>query len=97
MYIVLLMMKSKRLSWSEIVARTKKMNTYRILVGKPEGERPLERSGCMWEVNIKTNLREIECAWYGFDSSGSGQGLLKGSCEHGNETSDSIKFCKILE
>jgi hypothetical protein len=27
----------------------KKMNAYRIFVGKPEGERPLRRPRCMWD------------------------------------------------
>jgi hypothetical protein len=32
---------------------------YRILVGKPEGRRPLGRFRCRWEDNIKINLREM--------------------------------------
>jgi hypothetical protein len=36
-----------------------KKNTYRILVGKPEGKRPVERPRRNWEDNIKINLREI--------------------------------------
>jgi hypothetical protein len=32
---------------------------YRVLVGRPEGKRPLGRSRRRWEVNIKTDLREI--------------------------------------
>jgi hypothetical protein len=32
---------------------------YRILVGKPEGRRPLERSRRRWEDNIKMDLREV--------------------------------------
>jgi hypothetical protein len=32
---------------------------YRVLVGKPEGKRPLGRPRCRWEDNIKTDLREI--------------------------------------
>jgi hypothetical protein len=32
---------------------------YRILVGRPEGKRPLERPRCRWEDNIKMDLREI--------------------------------------
>jgi ribosome biogenesis protein Nip4 len=32
---------------------------YNILVGKPEGRRPLERPRRRWEDNIKMNLREI--------------------------------------
>jgi hypothetical protein len=36
-----------------------KRNAYRILVGKPEGKRPLERPRRMWEDNIRMNLGEI--------------------------------------
>jgi hypothetical protein len=32
---------------------------YRVLVGRPEGERPLERHRRKWEDNIKIDLREI--------------------------------------
>jgi hypothetical protein len=35
-------------------------HAYRILVGKPEGKRPLGRPRRMWVNNIKMNLREIE-------------------------------------
>jgi hypothetical protein len=31
----------------------------RILVGKPEGKRPLRRSWCRWEDNIRMDLTEV--------------------------------------
>ena len=34
---------------------------YRILVGKPDGQRPHGRPRGRWEANIKTNLQEVEC------------------------------------
>jgi len=34
---------------------------YRILVGKPEGRRPLGRPRRRWEDNIKMNLQEVGC------------------------------------
>jgi hypothetical protein len=34
-------------------------DAYNILVGKPEGRRPLERTRSRWEDNMKMNLREI--------------------------------------
>jgi len=34
---------------------------YRVLVGKPEGRRPLERPRRRWENNIKMDLQEVEC------------------------------------
>jgi hypothetical protein len=36
-----------------------KRNAYRLLVGKPEGERPLGRPSCRCVDNIKMDLREI--------------------------------------
>jgi hypothetical protein len=42
-----------------------KMNTYRILVGKPEGKRQLGRPKGRWEDNIKMDLGEI--GWDGID------------------------------
>jgi hypothetical protein len=36
-----------------------KRNAYRILMGKPEGKRPLGRSRRRWLDNIKMDLREI--------------------------------------
>jgi hypothetical protein len=38
-----------------------KRNAYRILVGKPEGKRPLGRPRCRRVYNIKMDLREIGC------------------------------------
>jgi hypothetical protein len=42
-----------------------KRNAYRILVGKPEGKRPLGRPRRRWVDNIKMDLREI--VWDGVD------------------------------
>jgi hypothetical protein len=42
-----------------------KRKVYRILVGKPEGKRPLGRNRRIWEDNIRIDLREI--GWGGMD------------------------------
>jgi hypothetical protein len=34
---------------------------YRVLVGKPEGRRPLERPRHRWEDNIRMDLRKVRC------------------------------------
>jgi hypothetical protein len=34
---------------------------YRVLVGKPEGKRPLGRLRRRWEDNIRMDLEEVEC------------------------------------
>jgi transposase len=38
-----------------------KKNAYRILVGRPEGKRPLGRPRRRWVDNIKMDLREMGC------------------------------------
>jgi hypothetical protein len=47
------------------VARNRREGTCRILVGKPEGKRPLGRPRHTWVGNIKMDLREI--GWDGVD------------------------------
>jgi hypothetical protein len=60
------MIKSRRVKWAgHIVRRVEKRNSYRILVGEPEGESPLGRPKCKWLDNIKMDLRERE--WVGMD------------------------------
>ena len=55
-------LKSRRLRWAGHVARTEQsINAYRVLVGKPEGKRPVGRPRCRWEDNIKVDLREVGC------------------------------------
>ena len=34
---------------------------YGVLVGKPEGKRPLGKPRCRWEDNIKMDLQEVGC------------------------------------
>jgi hypothetical protein len=40
---------------------TDRRGAYRVLVGKPEGKRPLGRPGRRWEDNIKMDLQEVGC------------------------------------
>jgi hypothetical protein len=52
--------KSRRMRWAGHVARMgEKRNVYRLLVGKPEGKRPLRRQRCRWMDNSKMDLLEI--------------------------------------
>ena len=49
--------KSRRMRWSGHVARMGEGGgVHRVLVGKPEGKRPLGRPRCRWEGNIKMDL-----------------------------------------
>ena len=48
--------------WAGDVARMgERRGVYRVLVGKPEGQRPLGRPRHRWEDNIKINLQEVRC------------------------------------
>jgi len=52
--------KSRRMRWAGHVARTgEDRGVHRVLVGKPEGKRPLGRPRRRWEDNIKMDLQEV--------------------------------------
>ena len=54
--------KSKRMRRAGHVARMgERKDVYRVLVGKPEGKRPLGRPRRKWEDNIMLDLQEVEC------------------------------------
>jgi hypothetical protein len=52
--------KSRRMMWAGHVGRMgEERGVYRVLVGRPEGKRPLGRPRRRWENNIKIDLGEI--------------------------------------
>jgi transcription termination factor 2 len=52
--------KSRRMRWAGHVARMgEDRGVYRVLVGRPQGKRPLGRPRRRWKDNIKIDLREI--------------------------------------
>jgi hypothetical protein len=64
--IIIRIFKSRRMRWAGHVARMgERRNAYRLLVGKPEGKRPLGRPRCRWVDNIKMDLLDI--GWGGVD------------------------------
>jgi hypothetical protein len=50
--------KSRRMRWAGHVARIAE-RCIQVLVGKPEGKRPLERPRRRWDDNIKMNFQEF--------------------------------------
>jgi hypothetical protein len=72
--------KSRRMKWAGHVARMDEgIGAYRILVGRPEGRRPLGRPRRRWEDNIKMDLQEVGWeSWTGLIwlRIGTGGGLL---------------------
>ena len=56
--------KSRRMRWAGHVARMdEKRWAYRVLVGKPEGKRPLGRPRRRWVDNIGMDLQEVGCGY----------------------------------
>ena len=56
--------KSRRMRWAGHVAcMGEERGVYMVLVGKPEGKRPLGRPRCRWVDNIRTDLQEVRCGY----------------------------------
>jgi hypothetical protein len=54
--------KSRRMRWAGHVAHMGEgRGVYRVLLGKPEGKRPLGRPRRRWVDNIKTDLQKVGC------------------------------------
>jgi hypothetical protein len=73
---IIRIIKSSRMRWAGHVARMReKRNAYRLLVGKPEGKRPLERPKRIWVDNIRMDLGEVgwgDVDWIGLAHDGTG-------------------------
>ena len=56
--------KSRIMGWAGHVARVgEERGVYRVLVGKPEGRRPLGRPRRRWADNIRMDLQEVGCGY----------------------------------
>ena len=55
--------KSRRMRWVGHVACMGEKGMYRVLLGKPEGRRPLGRPRRRWVDNIRTDLQEVGCGY----------------------------------
>jgi hypothetical protein len=88
---IIRVIKSRFMRWAGHVARMgDRRGAYSVLVGKPEGRRPLGRPRYRWKDNIKMYLQEV--GWGGADLIDLAQEQVAGSCECGNEPSGSIKW-----
>jgi len=56
--------KSRRMRWAGHVARMgEEKGVYRVLMGKPEGRRPVGRPRRRWVNNIRMALQEVRCGY----------------------------------
>ena len=61
-YNIVRVIKSRRMRWAGHVARMgERRGVYRVLVGKPEGKRPLGRPRRRWEDNIEMDIQGVGC------------------------------------
>ena len=59
---IIRVIKSRRMGWAGHEARMGEISgVYGVLVGKPEGKRPLGIPRCRWEDNIKMDLQKVGC------------------------------------
>jgi hypothetical protein len=59
---IIRVIKSRKLRWAgHIACMGEKTGAYRILVGRPEGRRPLGRPRLKWEDNIKMDVQGVGC------------------------------------
>ena len=80
--------------WAGHVGRMgESRDVYRVLVRKPEGNRPLGRPRRRWEDNIKMDLQEVGCE--GMDWISLAQDRER--CECSNESSGSTKCGEFLD
>jgi hypothetical protein len=77
---IVLVVKSIRIRWAGHVARMGEgRGVRRVLIGKPEGKRPLGKPRLRWEDNIKMDVQEVggSCGdWIEWHRIGTGGGRL---------------------
>ena len=69
---------------------------YRVLLGKPEGRRPLGRTRRRWVDNIRMDLQEVGCGcmdWIGLAQ----DRQVADACECGYKHSGSVKYGEFLD
>jgi hypothetical protein len=89
--------KSRRMRWAGHVVRMgEDRDVYRVLVGKPEGKRPLGRPRRRREDNIKDGSSGTWRGSWGLDGVASGEGQMAGTCGYGEGLSGSINAGNFL-
>jgi len=69
--------KSRRMRWARHVAwMDEERGSYRVLVGNPEGRRPLGRPRRRWVDNIRMDLQEVGCGYMDWPRIGTGDRRL---------------------
>jgi len=83
--------------WAGHVARTGERGVYRVLVGKPEGRRPLGRPRRRWADNIRMDRQEVECGYMDWIGLAQSSPQVADACECDDEPSGSVKCGEFLD
>jgi hypothetical protein len=87
---------SRKMRWAGHVTGTEEnRNAHRGLTGKPKMEEITWKAWVDWRIILKRSLNKRDGKEQA--GSGAGQGHVAGCCEHGNESSDSIRCEKIVD
>ena len=90
--------KSRTMRWAGHVERIgERREVYRVLVGKPEGRRPLQRPRRRWEDNIKMDLEEVGCGGMDWIDATQDRDRWWATCDSGNEPSGFIKCGEFID
>jgi hypothetical protein len=93
---IIRIIKSRRMRWAGHVARMReKRKAYRLMVGKPEGKRPLGRPRRRWMDNIRMDL--VKVGWGDVNWICLPQDSVLCSYEFGIEPSGSINWWETIE
>jgi len=61
-HLIVWVIKSRRMRWvGHVACMRERRGIYRVLLGKPEGKRPMGRPRHRWEDNIKIDLQDVGC------------------------------------
>jgi len=89
---------SRRMRWVGHVARmSEERGVFRVLVGKPEGKRPLGRPRRRWVDNIRMDLQEVGCGYMDWIGLAQDRDRWPYACECGNEPSGFVKCGEFLD
>ena len=84
--------------WAGRVARmVEERRLYRVLLGKPEGRRPMGRLRCRWVDNIRMDLQKVGYGYMDWIRLAQDRDRKAEACVCGNETSGSVKCGEFLD
>jgi hypothetical protein len=89
---------SRSIGWARHVARMgERRGVYRVLVGKPEGKRPLERPRHRWKNKVEVDFQEMRCGGMDWIDLAQDRDRWRALVFCGNEPSGSMKLGEILD